>query len=150
MVTTMKKFLLSIIAVLGFAVLAQAKDTYAHDASVLPKPAQTTIADNFKAKVSVVKIDKDFGRISEYEAILTDGTEISFDRNGNWDNIEVNNSKSIPAAFIPSQIKNYVKANQPGQHIVGIDKERHGYDIELSNGIEMKFDKNGNFIRYDD
>ena len=28
-------------------------------------------------------------------------------------------------------------------------KERSGYDIELSNGIEMKFDKAGNFKRYD-
>ena len=68
---------------------------------MLPKAAQTTIANNFKAKVSVVKIDKDFGRISEYEAILTDGTEISFDRDGNWDNVEVNKSASVPSSLIP-------------------------------------------------
>lgn len=146
----MKQFLLSVIAIIGFVVCAQAKDTYVHDASVLPKAAQTTIADNFKAKVSVVKIDKDFGRISEYEAILTDGTEISFDRNGNWDNVEVANSASVPVALIPKAIREYVAANQKGQRIVGIDKERNGYDIELSNGVDMKFDKAGAFIRYDD
>lgn len=145
----MKKLLFAIVAMLGFAVCAQAKDTYAHDASVLPKAAQTVIADNFKAKVSVVKIDKDFGRIREYEVTLTDGTEISFDRNGNWDNVEVNNAKSVPSAFVPKAISDYVGKNQKGTRIVGIDKERNGYDIELSNGVEMKFDKAGNFKRYD-
>lgn len=136
--------------VLGIAVFAQANDTYAHDASVLPEAAQTIIANNFKAKVSVVKIDKDFGRVHEYEAILTDGTEISFDHNGNWDNVEVNNTKSVPTAFIPQPIQSYVKQAQKGTRIVGIDKERHGYDVELSNGVEMKFDKAGKFLRYDD
>lgn len=146
----MKKFLLAIFTILGIATFAQAKDTYAHDASVLPKAAQTTIANNFKAKVSVVKIDKDFGRVSEYEVILTDGTEISFDRDGNWENVEVNNSKAVPSNFVPKAIQDYVNRNQKGARIVGIDKGKHGFDIELSNGIEMKFDKSGNFKRYDD
>lgn len=146
----MKKFLLSLVAILGVALFAQAKDTYSHDASVLPKAAQATIANNFKAGVSVVKIDKDFGRVSDYEVVLTNGTEITFDRGGNWDNVEVNNSQSVPAAFVPKAIRDYVNANQKGARIVGIDKERHGYDVELSNGLELKFDKAGNFQRYDD
>lgn len=82
------------------------------------------LANNFKAKVSVVKIDKDFGRVSEYEVILTDGTEITFDRNGNRDNVEVGVDGHIPSAFIPNTIVQYVKKNQPGQKNVGIDKEQ--------------------------
>lgn len=146
----MKKLLLSMMAILGIAVMASAKDTYVHDASALPQAARTTIANNFKAKVSVVKIDKDFGRISDYEVILTDGTEITFDRHGNWDNVEVNNSREVPAAFIPRGISDYVSRNQRGARIVGIDRERNGYDVELSNGVEMKFDKAGKFRGYDD
>ena len=145
-----KKLLIMIVAVLGISTAATAKDTYARDASVLPKAAQTMIANNFKAKVNVVKIESDFGRVSEYEVVLTDGTEISFDRDGNWDNVEVGIQGSIPKAFIPQAIADYVKANQPGQKIVGIEKERHGYDVYLSNGIEMIFDTNGKFLRYDD
>lgn len=148
--TMFKKMLVMAVAVLGLATVATAKDTYAHDASVLPKAAQTTLANNFKSKVSVIKIEKDFGRVSEYEVIMTDGTEISFDRNGNWDNVEIGMNGTIPSAFIPKAIASYVKANQPGQKIVGIDKERSGYDVELSNGVEMKFNKQGQFIRYDD
>ncbi len=146
----MKKFLLLLALITGLSTAASAKDTYAHDASVLPEAARTTIANNFKSKVSVVKIEKNLGRISEYEVIMTDGSEISFDRNGNWDNVETNNSKSVPAGFIPQAIRDYVAKNHKGTNIVGIDKERNGFEIELSNGVDIKFDKAGQFVRYDD
>lgn len=146
----MKKIILLLALSFGMAFSGMAKDTYAHDASALPQAAQTTVTNNFKAKVSVVKIEKTMGRVHEYEAVLSDGTEISFDRNGNWDNIEVANNASIPARLIPAGITEYVNSHHPHTRIVGINKERHGYDIDLSNGIEMKFDKNGQFIRYDD
>lgn len=41
-----KKLLFSMIAVLGISSMAAAKDVYAHDASVLPKAAQTTLANS--------------------------------------------------------------------------------------------------------
>ena len=65
-----KKILLSVLLVFGFATVAVARDDYSRDASVLPEAARTTISNNFKAKVSLIKIDKDFGRISEYEVCL--------------------------------------------------------------------------------
>ena len=139
-----------LMAVLGLSATAMARDTYTHDTSVLPESAQTTLSSNFKAKVSVVKIDKTLGRIDDYEVILTDDTEISFDRNGNWNNVETSNAKSVPAGLVPENIRNYVSRNHPRVHIVGIDKDRHGYDIELSDGIDMKFDNDGRFLRYDD
>ncbi len=145
------KRLLAILALAATVALgASAKDTYAHDASVLPEAARNTISNNCKATVSVVKIDKDFGRVSEYEVILNDGTEISFDAKGNWKNVETNKSKSVPSGFIPEGVRKYVAANHKGLHVVGIEKERKGYDVELSNGVDMKFTQDGKFIRYDD
>ena len=67
----MKKIILILMAVLGLSATAMARDTYAHDASVLPQSAQTMLSSNFKAKVSVVKIDKTLGRIDDYEVILS-------------------------------------------------------------------------------
>lgn len=55
----------------------------------------------------------------------------------------------MPGSFVPNAIQTYVANNQKGAKVVGIERTRGGYDIELSNGIEMKFDKNGNFKRYD-
>ena len=84
-----KKLLIALVVLIGTSAAAAARDTYSHDVSVLPQAAQTILAKHFKAKVSFVKIDKDFGRVSEYEVILTNGAEISFDRDGNWKNVEV-------------------------------------------------------------
>ena len=145
----MKKLLLIMLAALGLSASAVAGGKYSHDASVLPEAARTTISNNFKAKVSVVKIEKTLGHITEYETALTDGTEISFDNSGNWDNIEVANSKSVPNSIVPQAIRDYVAKHQPGTHIVGIDKEHNGYEIDLSNGVEMKFNSAGEFLRYD-
>lgn len=145
----MKKILL-IFALIFATMSACAGDKYAHDASVLPTAAKTVIQKNFKANVSLVKIDKDFGRVSEYEVILSDGSEITFDRDGNWKDVEVTNNKSVPSGFILKPIQDYVKANQKGTRIVGIEKKHNGYEVELSNGVDIKFDSSGNFKRYDD
>ncbi|MDE7388965.1 MAG: PepSY-like domain-containing protein [Muribaculaceae bacterium] len=145
----MKKLILMLAIALGASAGASAKDYYAHDASVLPEAARTTISNHFKSKVSVVKVEKTLGHIDEYDVTLSDGTEISFDNKGNWDNIETNVGKSVPSSIIPEAIRKYVAEAQPGTRIVGIDKERKGYEVELSNGVDMKFDKSGRFVRYD-
>lgn len=145
-----KKILLSVLLVLGLATVAVARDDYSRDASVLPEAARTTISNNFKAKISLIKIDKDFGRISEYEVILTDGSEISFDSKGNWRQVETNAKTAVPRAFVLEGIRDFVKKNHAGQNVVGIEKERNGFEVELANGIDLKFDLNGKFIKYDD
>ncbi|MCM1152184.1 MAG: PepSY-like domain-containing protein [Muribaculum sp.] len=145
----MKKILLLFALVIA-SLSACAGDKYSHDASVLPTAAKTVLQKNFKARVNLVKIDKELGRVSEYEVILTDGSEITFDRNGNWKEVEVGRNKSVPSGFVLQPIQNYVKTNQKGARIVGIDKNRNGYEVELSNGVDIKFDNSGNFVRYDD
>lgn len=134
---------------LGVSSAAMASETYSRDVNVLPAAAKTTLNNNFKSQVSVIKIDKTLGRVDDYEVILTDGTEVTFDRNGNWEDIEVKKESSVPSSFIPNAISKYVAKAQPGTRIVGIEKERKGFSIELSNGVDMKFDKAGNFQRYD-
>lgn len=144
----MKKILFILAMVVGvFA--ASARDTYSHDINVLPVAAQTTIKNNFKADVSHIKIDKDLGRISEYDVVLTDGTEITFDRNGNWKDVEVRRNGAVPTALVPTEIATYVKQNQKNTTVTGIEKKKSGYEVELSNGIEMKFNAKGQFIKYD-
>lgn len=144
----MKKFILLITLMIS-VVCASARSNYSHNTADLPMAAQTILKNNFKASVSHIKIEKDFGKISEYDVILTDGSEITFDRNGNWKEIEVKNTSSIPSGLIPDAISTYVKNNQKKVKITGIEKNRGGYEVELSNGVEMKFDSNGKFLRYD-
>ncbi|MBQ7441272.1 MAG: PepSY-like domain-containing protein [Prevotella sp.] len=52
--------------------------------------------------------------------------------------------------MIPEVIKQYVNENFPESIITKIEKERYGYDIELSNDLELKFNKQGYILRMDD
>ena len=132
--------LCAILMALTLSFSAQARDKYSHDASSLP-PAATVFLDKyFKAEVSLVKIDKSFGRVSEYEVILRDGTEVTFDGSGNWKEIETSVNSKVP---------DYVKSHQNKSVIIGIEKDRRGYDVTLANGVEIEFDSAGNFLRYD-
>ncbi len=145
----MKKILLLLTVIIASVGIASASDSYTRDTSLLPAPARQLIESSFNANVSVIKIDKTLGRVQEYEVVLTDGTEIEFDRDGNWKNVEVGANKSVPDALVPSAITNYVRQNQRGTKIIGIEKERNGFEVTLSNGFDLKFDKNGNFLRFD-
>lgn len=145
----MKKILL-LLAALVMTLSVAARDEISHDPSVLPEAALSIIKNNFKAKVSFVKIDRDFGRVSDYEVILTDGSEIKFDREGNWKEVEGSAMSSVPSYFVLQPIRDYVAKNHKGAKIVGIDKERGGYEIALSNGIDIKFSEAGAFKKYDD
>lgn len=145
----MKKFLFVLSAFI-VALTVSAKDTVSHDPAVLPEAARTIIKNNYKADISFIKIDKDWGRISEYEVILTDGSEVKFDSKGNWKEVESRRNTSVPSFFVLKTIRDFVSKNHPGQKIVGIDKDRKGYDVTLSNGIDIEFDTKGNFKHYDD
>ncbi len=56
---------------------------------------------------------------------------------------------AVPAAIVPAAIKQYVNATFPGMVITKIEKERYGYDIELSNDLELKFNHQGALLSMD-
>lgn len=145
----MRKFIL-LLAMLVSSLSLWADDVISHDVSGLPEIAQKVITDNFKAEISYIKIDKDFGRISDYKVVLSDGSEIKFERSGAWEEVEVNSPAVVPDYFIHRSIKQFVNKKHKGANIVKIEKERRGYEIELSNGIDIKFNPKGEFVRYDD
>ena len=115
----------------------------------LPIEAQTFIKTYFP-EVPISYAKKDYEGLScKYEVRLNDGTEINFSKKGVWDKVDCQTSE-VPAALIPQMIANYVQTNYAGSVIVKIDKERYGHQIELSNDLEFKFDKNGNLFDIDD
>lgn len=126
---------------------------HAHDKIIpvtqLPAEAQTFIKTYFADK-TVAYCKKDYeGMGYKYEVKFNDGTEVDFDKKGVWDKVDCKFA-AVPAALVPEIIANYVTANYPGASIVKIDKERYGYEIELSNDLELKFDRNGNLFDIDD
>ncbi len=100
------------------------------------------------ATIAGVEPDNDHGGM-EYDIYLSDGTEVDFDANNQWETIE-SRAKGVPAAFIPQAIATYVKSNYQNMAVAKIHKEHYGYEIELTNGLELNFDKSGQFMGMDD
>ncbi len=90
----------------------------------------------------------------EYEVWLTDGTELSFTRSGEWEKVK-SKQAVIPEsimALIPKSIPDYFSKNYPDKHIYQIKVERNGYEVVLRDtpDWEFKFNKAGAFLRIDD
>ena len=115
----------------------------------LPEAAQKFVQATFPGHtISYAKIDKDLFSKS-YEVRLDNGFEIEYDKDGTWYKVDCKHS-AVPAGIIPASIAEYVKNSFPGTHITKIDKKRRGYEVELSNDLDLKFNSSGQFIRIDD
>lgn len=131
----------------------QTVSTFAQDVAVpttqLPEAAKAFVQQYFPGQViDYAVLDSDFDG-DAYETCLNNGVEIDFDLAGNWEKVDCNYD-AVPYELIPSAIANYVNANYGGFNIVKIDKEHYGYEVELSNDIELKFTADGQLLAYDD
>ena len=102
----MKKLFFLLVMMIGLSVQAMAKDVITRDVNQLPQAARIVIQKNFpKAKLSYIKIDKDFLEAATYEVIFEDGTQVEFNSKGEWTEVDCK-LNAVPAAFIPTAIKN--------------------------------------------
>lgn len=116
--------------------------------SELPQTAQLFVKQNFAdKKVALAKMESDFfGK--NYDVIFVNGDKVEFDRSGNWKKIKCKYSQ-VPSSLIPNQITVYVRDNYPDSKIIELEKERNIYEAKLSNGWELKFNKNFELIDLD-
>lgn len=147
----MKKLFFLFVMMVGLSVQAMAKDVITRDVNQLPQAARTTIQKHFaKAKLSYIKIDKDFLEAATYEAIFEDGTQIEFNSKGEWTEVD-SKLNPVPDALIPATVKTYLKKNFPNIAVEKIERHRKGgYEVELKNDLSVEFDAQGNFLRLDD
>lgn len=114
----------------------------------LPANAQAFVKKHFKVTdiASVWKDDDIYDQ--DYKVYFNNGTEIEFYSNGEWEEVK-SRTNPIPAAIVPSNIAAYVKKTYAGSSIYKIQKKRYGYEVELTNGLDLEFDTKGNFLRID-
>lgn len=115
----------------------------------LPAAAQEFLAANFKDLTLAYAVEDPKFIGSEYEVIYTDRTEVDFESNGEWSSVE-RKYAAVPAAIVPVQIADYVKKSFAGESIRKIDRDKYTWEVELSNGLEIKFDRNFQVIDIDD
>ena len=147
----MKKQVLFLVALM--CMMAHSVSSFANDRIIpvnqLPEAARKFVEATFPGHaISYATVDVDFAKKS-YEVRLDNGVEIDFDNGGTWDKVDCHYS-AVPAHLVPATIAEYVKTNFPGTQIVKIDKERRGFEVELSNDLDLQFNSKGKLLYIDD
>ena len=116
----------------------------------LPAPIQSFVQQYFPGQ-TITFAQKDLELTGwKYEIFLADGTHIDFDTDDMWDKIECPLTNPVPTALIPPPVATTIQANYPDAMITKIDKERNGFEVDLANGLELKFNKQGAIVDMDD
>lgn len=106
----------------------------------LPVKAQTLLNNSFNGqKVMLATIES--GVLSKsYDVVLQSGTKLEFDKKGTLTEIDCKRGV-VPAKFIPQQIQQYLQSNYPKQSVKKIELKKNEFELELSNGIDLTFNK---------
>ena len=116
--------------------------------NALPAKAQTLLNNHFNGqKVMLATIES--GVVSRsYDVVLQNGTKLEFDKKGNL--TEINCKQGIvPVELIPQAITNYLKDNYAGQSVKKIEMNKNEYEVELTNGLDLTFNKHFQLIDID-
>ena len=116
--------------------------------NALPAKAQTLLNQHFNGqKVMLATIET--GVISKsYDVVLQNGTKLEFDKKGNLTEIDCKQG-IVPVQLIPQAIKNYLKDNYAGQSVKKIEMNKKEYEVELTNGLDLTFNKHFQLIDID-
>jgi len=124
-----------------------AGDGYVVGIQQLPATAQEVMTKFFADK-TILTILKER---DEYEVIFNNGEKIEFNKKGEWTEVSCHTTQ-VPDILIPNPIKMRIMADFSNTRIVKIDRSSNGkkYEVKLSNGLEVEFDKKFNVIKVDD
>ena len=144
----MKTWITLIVCLFTLIGVAKADEDKPIQPNELPRKAQEFIQQHFaKHSISYAKVENDFWD-KTYDVIFVNGNKIEFDKNGKWENVDCKYSE-VPTAIIPKQIIEYVKKQHPQAKILQIERNNRGYEVELNNKLEIKFNHNFQVIGID-
>jgi hypothetical protein len=145
----MKKALLILITLFN-AFALQAEDAHRIITfEELPIKAQEFVTTYFSSQtIRFVRMEIEVTK-TEYTVRFENGMEIEFNSNGDWEEVE-SHSECLPSGFLSEMILNFLNKNHPNYCLNEIARDRHKIEVELANGLEIVFNKSGEFLRYDD
>lgn len=115
----------------------------------LPAEAQSFLETHFATvEFSHAILDQEILG-DEYQVMLSNGTKIEFDDNGNWTEVDCRHS-AVPAAIVPAAIAQYVNDHYAGSTIVELKRERNGWEAKIDRGLELTFNNNMQIVEIDD
>ena len=144
----MRILMIAICCMMSFNIVANAGNDKPIHVNELPAKAQTLLSKHFKGqKVMLATIES--GVVSKsYDVVLRNGTKLEFDKKGNLTEIDCKQG-IVPSQLIPQPIKNYLKENYRGETVRKIEWNKKEYEVELTNGIDLTFNKHFQLIDID-
>lgn len=142
----MKKLLFTLMLAIIVSTTAFAfVDSYTIKREQLPEEAQQMLEKYFpKAKIGMIKIDRHLLKKTDYDVRLVNGTTIEFNNSGKWTSVDCK-SREVPEGLVTKTIRNYIQKNYADVKIVKVKKKSSGYEIGLSDGVDLKFNLLGQF-----
>lgn len=114
----------------------------------LPIKAQEFVTTYFSVQtIRFVRMEIDVTK-TEYTVRFENGMEIEFNSNGDWEEVE-SHSECLPTGYLKKEILDFLNQNHPNTCLHEVARGKHKIEVELANGIELIFNKNGEFLRYD-
>lgn len=115
----------------------------------LPEQAQMFLTKHFEnADVLYAKAERDMGVVTSYDVVLDGNVKVEFNRSGEWTSVDCERGQ-VPDSLLPQGVLDYVKKKFAKAYVVEIERGRMGYEVKLSNDLDLDFDKNGKFLRVD-
>ena len=144
----MRIVMIAIFCMMSFNIVANAGNDKPINVNELPAKAQTLLSKHFKGQ-NVMLATIESGVVSRsYDVVLRNGTKLEFDKKGNLTEIDCKQG-FVPSQLIPQPIKNYLKENYRGEAVRKIELNKKEYEVELTNGIDLTFNKHFQLIDID-
>lgn len=144
----MKRILFVLIGLLAIGSISKADDRPVRFEQ-LPKAAQKFVKVNFpENKVLSASKDDDL-MFPEYEVVLDNGTSLDFKNDGSLEKLK-SSQAGVPAAIIPLKIREYVSVHYPQVKYLEYEVDKTGYEVKISNGLELRFNTSFHLVDIDD
>lgn len=115
----------------------------------LPEAAKEFVHKHFgKEQVSHVTLDNDIIN-KEYTLVFASGTKLEFNGDGDWKEVDCRYTE-MPQGLVPEQIENYIKNNYPNSKIREIKREHGGWEVKITGGWELTFNRDFKLVDIDD
>ena len=145
---TMRIMMIAIYCILSCNILATAGNDKPISVTTLPIKAQILLTNYFgNQKVALATIESGVVNKS-YDVVLQNGTKLEFNKKGELTEIDCKQGV-VPVNLIPLSIKNYLQNNYPGQSVKKLEIKKKEYEVELSTGIDLTFNKHFQLIDID-
>lgn len=143
----MKKVLVTLFATLATITWACSNDDKPISANDLPADALVFIETYYPGH-TIIYVEKEAKHSSTtFDVLLSDGSEIEFDSQGNWLEVDAPYGNAVAAALIPHPIAEFVVLTYPDQLINEFSREKYGYKAVLTNNIGLEFSHDYIFLR---